>query len=128
MTLADNGFQSLIISSDGYWPQPPDIFSFSTLREIERCPNQWMLRRAQFPDIWNGHGYPDLPSLPALFGKALHSTLETIIAALVERGCHCSASPEAVNILRMLGRFTANISSAIVVMDSTPESNPLSAH
>jgi hypothetical protein len=128
MTLADSGFQSRIISSDGYWPEPPDIFSYSTLREIERCPNQWMLRRAHFPDIWNGHGYPDLPSLPALFGKVLHSTLETVIAALVECGCDNSSSPEAVDVLRTLGGFTAIITSTIAVIDSALESNPRSAH
>ena len=127
MTLADGRFQSRIIGSDGYWPEPPDVFSYSMLREIEQCPNQWMLRRALFPDIWNGHGYPDLPSLPALLGQVLHSTLETVIAALVERGCDDSSSPEAVDVLRTLGGFSAIIASTITVVGSALESNPRAA-
>lgn len=128
MTLADDGFKSRVIGGDGYWPEPPEFFSYSTLREIERCPNQWMLRRARFPDLWDRHGYPDLPSLPALFGDVLHSTLETVIAALVERGCDDASSPEAVEVLRALGGFTAVIVSAITHISSTLESNPRAAH
>jgi len=124
MTPDDESFTSEIVGSNGQWPPPPEVFSYSTLREIERCPNQWMLRRARFPEVWGQTGYPDLPVLPAIFGDVLHLTLETVIRAMVGSGCTDSSSEEAVAVLRNLGGLTAVISSAIATIGSTLERNP----
>jgi len=124
MTRGDDSFTSEMVGSKGLWPPPPEMFSYSALREIERCPNQWMLRRARFPEFWDQAGYPDLPVLPAVFGDVLHLTLETIIRGMVGSGCTDSSSVEAVAVLRNLGGLTAVISSAIGTIVSALERNP----
>src|SRR5688500_12245363 len=66
---------------------PPNRMSASTLKEIEACPRRYALRRAAYPQIWNGYGYPPKPSLKALEGTIVHGSIERIVKALKQANC-----------------------------------------
>ena len=88
---------------DGFWAEPPQWFSFSSMLEAEACPRRWGLRRATYPGLWEGKGYPDSPNVAALAGNVVHESLEILIRALVRSGCVSTQDPEAVAVLRSLG-------------------------
>lgn len=112
MTIGQPYFETGIESSAAILPGPPPHWSFSALREIRTCPRRYALARASYPDLWNGRGYPRLPTLMELFGKVVHDALETIVKAIVSVGCESAQSPEAVTVLRQLGGYTAVIERA----------------
>jgi len=85
------------------WPVPPNLMSFSALKEIEACPRRWALRSADYPNIWNRRGYPDLPHPAALEGQVVHLSLEAITKALVREKCSSFLDPKAVDVLKELG-------------------------
>jgi CRISPR/Cas system-associated exonuclease Cas4 (RecB family) len=65
------------------WPDAPDIFSFSALREIEGCPRRWQLQHAQ----WGEHpGLPRRANERALVGTIVHSVNEALMEQLADRG------------------------------------------
>ncbi len=101
-----------IESSAAILPGPPPLWSFSSLREVGACPRRYALARASYPDLWDGRGYPRIPSLAALFGNVVHDALDTIVKALVAADCQSAQSPEAVTVLRHLGGYTAVIERA----------------
>lgn len=117
ITLAVDGIE-------GFWTEPPDWFSFSSVVEGEACPRRWSLRRAAYPVLWVGNGYPDLPHLPALMGVVIHKSLETIIGALVRSGCTSTQDVEAVSVLRSLGGYSAVIRMATGERVLELENNP----
>lgn len=90
----------------GKWPEPPEWFSYSSLQEGEACPRRWALTRGHYPDVWEGSGYPNRPSLAALSGDITHECLEQIVQALTEAGCASVCDERAVSALRDLGGFT----------------------
>ena len=112
MTGGPRYFDTGIESSAATLPGPPPLWSFSSLREIGACPRRYALSRASYPDLWDGRGYPRIPALAVLFGDVVHDTLDTIVKALVAAGCESAQSPEAVNVLRQLGGYTAVIERA----------------
>jgi hypothetical protein len=107
---SEDVFHTGVEAGRGQWPNPPTWMSYSSLKEAERCPRRWALRRATYPDIWDGSGYPDMPSLPALVGDITHNALEKILAEVVRHGCSSPASACAVEALKALGGYTAVIS------------------
>lgn len=64
------------------WPEPPRLFSYSTLRAIEACPRQWALRNALYA-FGDGtrRGYPERAGCQRLVGQVLHSACEAVIRA-----------------------------------------------
>jgi hypothetical protein len=93
-------------------PEPPRLWSFSALREAGACPRRYALSRARYLDLWDGRGYPRLPTLPAVFGDVVHDALDTIMKALVAAGCGSVRSAEATQVLRTLGGYTAVIEAS----------------
>jgi hypothetical protein len=105
-------------------PGLPRFWSFSALREAGACPRRYALSRARYPDLWDGHGYPRLPSLPAVFGDVVHGALDTIMKALVAAGCESVQSAEATQVLRTLGGYTAVIEASAEARLSGLAGNP----
>ncbi|MGW6504285.1 PD-(D/E)XK nuclease family protein [Nonomuraea angiospora] len=106
MITGQSRFDTGIESSTAILPGPPPQWSFSSLREIRTCPRRYALARASYPDLWDGHGYPQVPALATIFGHVIHDTLEMIVKAIVAAGCESAQSPEAVTVLRHLGGYT----------------------
>lgn len=85
---------------------PPLMWSYSSLKEVETCPLRYALARADYPDLWEQHGYPRLPIPAAIRGDVVHGALEIIVKAFVKAGCSSTRSAEAVAVLRELGGYT----------------------
>ena len=90
----------------GRWPDPPQYWSYTALRDVQACPRRWSLRRAQYPDLWEGNGYPPRPGVAALAGTAVHRCLELILEAFAAADCEGPRDPEAIQVLRSLGGFS----------------------
>lgn len=75
-----------------------------------------MLRRATYPELWAGHGYPERPTLPALFGDVVHAALETILRAYSASSCTSMRDPLTVEVLRSLGGFSSARSPNVLSM------------
>ena len=88
-------------------PGPPGMWSYSSLKEVETCPRRYALSRAEYPDLWDKHGYPRMPNPAAIKGDVVHGSLEIIIRALVKAGCQSTRGAEAVSVLRELGGYTS---------------------
>lgn len=125
----DVEFSTKVQGLRGEWPGVPDKWSFSSLTQAQACPRQWMLSRASYPDVWDRSGYPDRPHVASLAGDIVHSALETITRAFVGDGCTNVHSPEAVQILRRLGGYSAIIGAAIQECVNQLAGNPrMSSH
>lgn len=59
--------------------------SFTVLRDIETCPLRWSLRRAAYPELWAGAGYPPALRLGTLSGQVVHVALERIVGEIGRR-------------------------------------------
>lgn len=103
---------------------PPSMWSYSSLKEVETCPLRYVLSRADYPDLWERHGYPHLPVPAAIRGDVVHGALEIILRALVKAGCASTRSAEAVAVLRELGGYTKVAEDVLAVQLAQFESNP----
>jgi hypothetical protein len=124
MSTSEDRFSSGVVGGDGVWSPPPNTLSHSSLQEMEACPRRWMLKRSRYPDLWEKKGYPELPQVASLVGEIVHGTLELVVKALIEGGCHSPNSAEAVSVLRSLGGYSALISDAIDRIRIQIEDNP----
>ena len=61
------------------WAGPPDVFSFSSLRDIEQCPLKWQLLRSQYGDL---SGFPARPNPAAVEGEIVHEVVERLFKAM----------------------------------------------
>lgn len=113
MTAEPDTFRSAVQDSWGRWPGPPATWSYSSLRQAEECPRQWMLSRATYPALWPRPGYPPQPISPAILGDVVHRVLETIVGGLSSRGCTSPADPAAVAIMKELGGYSKITERAI---------------
>lgn len=93
------------------WPAPPEIYSFSSLAEIEACPRKWALRHAKYPH-WEGQPYPDRPSVAAMKGTVVHRALELICKRVAGDGATPGLGDPAL-ALREFGGFTILIQQAL---------------
>jgi len=91
------------------WPDPPEWMTYSTTTQVEECPRQWALQRKDFPEVWDGRGYPPRTSLPILKGRIIHRSVEAILNAL--RGREPTTPPEAV--LKRMGGYSAVVKEEI---------------
>jgi len=85
------------------WPTSPTEMSVTLLHEIEDCPLKWALEHADYPEIWDKHGYPSRIHVSSLLGIVSHSCIERIIKELVKAGCPSINSDGAVVVMRSLG-------------------------
>lgn len=97
----------------GLWPDTPLRWSYSSIKAIETCPRQWMLSRADYPDVWERHGYPTLPVIPAIFGNVVHGIVERLARELGAAGVTSPTSGDVVGILGSLGGWRAIVLDAI---------------
>ncbi|WP_167880511.1 PD-(D/E)XK nuclease family protein [Nocardioides guangzhouensis] len=109
-------------------PEPPEMWSYSSLKEVESCPRRYVLSRADYPDLWDKHGYPRLPNPAAIKGDVVHGSLEVIVKALVKAGCLSTRAADAVAVLRDLGGYTAVaeavLDEQLARLDGNPRISP----
>jgi hypothetical protein len=115
------------------WPSPPDLMSYSALRDIETCPLRWGLRQGNYADVWAGKGYPPAPAGATLAGHVVHVALERIVRAVGDARDIPSGDPGnshrdpmalVVEALRALGGISAVLDGVIRETVSEWESNP----
>jgi hypothetical protein len=100
------------------------MWSYSSLKEIEVCPRRYALSRADYPDLWDKHGYPRLPNPAAIKGDVVHGSLEIIVKALVKAGCLSTRAADAVSVLRGLGGYTAVAQGVLDELLARLDGNP----
>lgn len=113
MTAERTRFETKVAGVWGLWPQPPPRWSYSSLKAVEACPCQWMLSRADYPDIWDRHGYPALPVVPAIFGNVVHGAVERLARELYAAGVTSPETSDVVGILGSLGGWRTIVLDAI---------------
>lgn len=95
------------------WPTPPAEMSVSMYAEIEECPRRWALSAAEYPELWNGRGYPPKLQVAALAGSVVHLALETITKPLMRAGVPQLSDPCAPQVLRELGGYTRVVEECV---------------
>lgn len=113
-----------VTSEPTVWPEPPVEMTYTALTQMERCPRQWALTAASYPNIWNGHGYPQRVHVVGLAGQVLHSAVEVILKALTTSGCASVYEPAAFGVMKALGGYSAVINEAIDRVLSDCGENP----
>lgn len=108
----------------GYWPTTPLLWSYSSLNEMEACARRWMLSRADYPDIWERHGYPSLPVVAAIFGNVVHSVIEELTKTLGAAGITSPSAGDVVGVLGSLGGWRGIVSAAIEYQVARLDDNP----
>lgn len=100
------------------------MWSYSSLKEVETCPRRYALSRADYPDLWEQHGYPRLPIPAAIRGEVVHGALEIILKALLKAGCVSTRSADAVAVFRKLGGYTKVAEEVLATRLARYEGNP----
>ena len=106
------------------WPEPPYWVSHSTLSDLETCPRRWALSNAEYSSVWKDRGYPRPPHQAVIEGTVVHSSLQKIVRALVERGCSSLSDKSAISTLRELGGFTAVVLGSLTLVLQPYGRNP----
>lgn len=94
-------------------PGPPDLWSYSSLKDVRACALRYALTRASYPDLWEGWGYPPLPTTPVIFGDVVHGALEAVVKALTDAGVESPATETASQVLRGLGGLSTVVETRI---------------
>ena len=113
MTEARVRFDTDVPGLWGLWPAMPELWSYSSLKEIEACPRRWMLSRAGYPELWERHGYPPLPVVAAVFGNAVHGVVERLIKELGKAGITSPSAADVVGLLGSLGGWQGIVLESI---------------
>lgn len=113
MSIERTRFETEVPGIWGLWPNTPPRWSYSSLKAVEACPSQWMLSRADYPDIWDRHGYPALPVVSAIFGNVVHGVVERLARELGAAGVTAPDNSDVVGILGSLGGWRAIVLNAI---------------
>jgi hypothetical protein len=113
VTVERTRFETGVPGIWGLWPQTPPRWSYSSLKAVESCPSQWMLSRADYPDIWDRHGYPALPAVPAIFGNVVHGVVERLARELGAAGITSPDVSDVVGTLGSLGGWRKIVLDAI---------------
>lgn len=98
--------------------------SVTALKEIEACPRRWALRHADYPKLWDGHGYPPRVHMGALLGSVTHLALEAIIREFIRTGCPSVKDATAVSAMRSLGGYTHVLHNCIDTVISRLQVDP----
>ena len=108
----------------GYWPTTPDLWSYSSLKEIDACALRWMLSRAEYPELWTRRGYPSLPVAAAIFGNVVHGVIERLANRLAAERVAAPNTADVVGVLASLGGWRGIVLDAIERELSRFEGNP----
>lgn len=103
---------------------PPAFWSYSALREIEACPRRYALRRAKYPELWDGDGYPPMPSPAAMFGDIVHDALDALVKALAGAGCGSLRASGAIDVVKSVGGYPGVVTAAMERRLRRLEGNP----
>ena len=103
---------------------PPSLFSFSSLNEIETCPLSWILKTAKYPEIWSKRGYPDNVNLSAFKGRVVHEALEKINKNLATLDGSGETTPSVVFALKKLGGISEILKKSIEASIKQLSENP----
>lgn len=95
------------------WPDPPAEMSVSTHAKIDECPRRWALSVAEYPDLWDGRGYPPKLQIAALAGSVVHLALEIITKQLSRSGVASLSDASAPQVLRDLGGYTRIVEGCV---------------
>jgi hypothetical protein len=106
------------------WPSPPNDMTYSHLQEIETCPRRWSLTHAEYPGLWNQHGYPPKLQLRALEGLIVHKAAESITKELTGTGCSSLLGSGAIAAMKALGGFSGLLDRCITKVLSAYADNP----
>ncbi|MBK6871226.1 MAG: PD-(D/E)XK nuclease family protein [Kineosporiaceae bacterium] len=119
-------YETGVVSGRALLSDAPAMWSYSSLKDVEGCPRRYALSRADYPDLWEQHGYPRLPIPTAIRGDVVHSALEIIVKTLVNAGCTSTRSAEAVAVLRGLGGYTKVAEDVLAKQLARFDGNPAS--
>ena len=117
-------FDPGVAGAVAHLPEPPHHWSFSTLKEVELCPRRYIFGHSDYPDLWQGLGYPQKPNPAALFGDVVHDALERVIRGLVKAGCTSANSEAGFAVLQELGGYTAVAEAALARRLQRLDGNP----
>jgi len=120
-------FGTVVSGVSGTWPEAPAFWSYSSLGAAEECPRRWMLCRADYGNLWEGHGYPPRPAFAALVGTVVHRCLELLLVAFQAQGCPSVADPAAVDAIRGLGGYSKLVELVINEELAALKGNPRAA-
>lgn len=65
------------------WPEPPSMYSFSSLRQIESCPLAWQLQNSCYDGF---DRYPLRPNPAGVEGEIIHGVIEKLFRELAQSG------------------------------------------
>lgn len=102
----------------------PKRMSASALSEIESCPRKYALRRAEYPQIWGGYGYPPKPTLKTLEGTIVHRSIERIVNALKRANCPSAADELFVKTMRSLNGYSGVLEDQLETVSNELAANP----
>ncbi len=95
------------------WAACPDWMTFSFARDAEECARRASLRRSEYKNVWEGHGYPPGFSAAAASGVIIHASLGRIARELADDGCGSIQDPRAFEVLKRIGGYSAVLSAEI---------------
>ena len=95
------------------WPAAPSDMSVTACAQIEQCPRRWALSTADYPDVWNGRGYPPALQVATLAGSVVHLAIEIILKRITRAGLSSVSDPAAPQVLRELGGFTRLVEDCV---------------
>ena len=117
-------FETGVAFGQAVLPPAPAMWSYSSLKDVETCPLRYLLSQADYPDLWEQHGYPRLPIPAAIRGDVVHGALEIIVKALAKAGCSSTRSAEAFAVLRELGGYTKVAEDGLATQLARFDGNP----
>lgn len=124
MTATARTFETGVARGRAVLADPPEHWSYSTLKDIAVCPLRYCLEHANYPDLWSGYGYPSLPSLPSMFGNVVHGALEVILKALAHAGVASPSTAKASEVLVTLGGLRAVVDDETARQLAPLDTNP----
>lgn len=94
------------------WPSPPELYSFSSLRELSACLRRWQLTHAHYGDL---HRLPETLTESSQNGTIVHELLHRVLAALSLAGLPdqgTEAFSSVISSLDLPGRLQKSIDQA----------------
>lgn len=114
---------AFIVKEPLQWANPPITMTFSKLNQIEMCPRKWALTSSDYPEIWEGNGYPETVSLSIIRGRVIHRCIETVLRELINKNFSCT-DENIVTSLKGLGGLSLVIEESISKVISYYVKNP----
>ena len=71
------------LANPSEWATAPTIYSYTSLRQIEKCPLAWQLQNSKYT---NFEGYPARPNPAGIEGEIVHEIVEKFFRAVASQG------------------------------------------